>query len=145
MEHAPSSYPKSRQHGLLIDHVGDETIVYDERRQEAHSLNRTASLVWEHSDGAHSVPQLAQIVGGELGIDTNESLVEYALDELSRVDLLESAPVSRRDAVRRLTAVGAAAIALPVVLSIAAPSPAMAASGTQNGQGGNGNGQGANP
>ena len=36
-------HPKSRQTGLLIDHVGDETIVYDEERQEAHSLNRSAS------------------------------------------------------------------------------------------------------
>jgi len=142
MDHASSSYPKSRHDGLLIDHVGDETIVYDEQRQEAHSLNRTASLVWEHSDGAHSVPELAAVVGTELGIDANESLVEYALEELSRVNLLD-APVSRRDAVRRLTVAGAAVIAIPVVLSIAAPSPAMAASG-QDGQGGNTNGQGGN-
>jgi hypothetical protein len=139
MDHASSSYPKSRHDGLLIDHVGDETIVYDEQRQEAHSLNRTASLVWERSDGAHSVPELAAVVGTELGIDANESLVEYALEELSRVNLLD-APVSRRDAVRRLTVAGAAVIAIPVVLSIAAPSPAMAASGTQNGQGQNNNG-----
>jgi hypothetical protein len=39
---------------------------------------------------------------------------------------------------------GAAAVALPVVLSIVAPTPAMAASGTQNGQGQNGNLQGTN-
>lgn len=140
MEQASSSYPKSRHDGLLIDHVGDETIVYDEQRQQAHSLNRSASLVWEHSDGARSVPQLAALVGNELGVDANESLVEYALEELARVDLLE-APVSRRDVVRKLSVAGAAIIAIPMVLSIAAPTPAMAASGTQNGQGQNTNNQ----
>jgi hypothetical protein len=141
--------PKSRQTHLLIDHVGDETVVYDEERQEAHSLNRAASFVWQHSDGAHTVSQLAGLLGAELGVETSDSVVEYALDELTRVHLLESAPdggqpVSRRDAVRRMSLAGAAAVALPVVLSIVAPTPAMAASGTQNGQGQNGNLQGTN-
>ena len=137
-------HPKSRQTGLLIDHVGDETIVYDEERQEAHSLNRSASIVWEGSDGQRSVPELAALVAAKLGIDASDSIVEYALDELARVHLLENGPdggeqVSRRDALRRMSFAGAAAVALPVVLSLAAPTPAMAASGNQNGQGQNNN------
>lgn len=133
------NYPKSRHSGLLVDHVGDETIIYDESRQEAHSLNRSASLVWEHSDGARSVQQLAALVGGELGVEPDESIVEYALDKLANAHLLEGATVSRRDLVRKITFAGAAAIALPAVLSIATPSAAMAASrptsqGNQNGQ-----------
>ena len=137
-------HPKSRQTGLLIDHVGDETIVYDEERQEAHSLNRSASIVWDGSDGRRTVPELAALVAEKLGIDANDSIVEYALDELARVHLLENGPdggeqVSRRDALRRMSLAGAAAVALPVVLSLAAPTPAMAASGSQNGQGQNGN------
>ena len=133
--------PKSRHTGLLIDHVGDETIVYDEERHEAHSLNRVASVVWEGSDGQRTIPQLASLVADKLGIAANDSIVEYALDELARVHLLENGPdggeqVSRRDALRRMSFAGAAAVALPVVLSLAAPTPAMAASG-QNAQGQN--------
>jgi len=149
MEISQPPHPKSRQTGLLIDHVGDETIVYDEERQQAHSLNRAASIVWEGSDGRRSIGELAALLGETLHIEPNDSIVEYALDELARVHLLENGPdggeqVSRRDALRRLSFAGAAAVALPVVLSLAAPTPAMAASGTQNGQGQNNNNQGQN-
>jgi len=150
MEIAQPLHPKSRQAGLLIDHVGDETIVYDEERQQAHSLNRAASIVWEGSDGRRSIGELAALLGETLHIEANDSVVEYALDELARVHLLENGPdggeqVSRRDALRRLSFAGAAAVALPVVLSLAAPTPAMAASGSnQNNQGQNNNNQGQN-
>jgi hypothetical protein len=143
-------HPKSRQAGLLIDHVGDETIVYDEERQQAHSLNRAASIIWEGSDGRRSIGELAALVGEALRVEPSDSVVEYALDELARVHLLENGPdggeqVSRRDVLRRLSFAGAAAVALPVVLSLAAPTPAMAASGSgQNGQGQNGQGQNNN-
>jgi len=141
--------PKARQTHLLVDHVGDETIVYDEDRQEAHSLNRAASIVWQNSDGAHSVSQLAAVLGTALGVDANESVVEYALDELTRVHLLENGPdggepVSRRSALRRVALASAAAVALPIVLSVASPTPAMAASGGSNNQGQNNNNQGPN-
>ncbi len=156
MEIPQPLHPKSRQTGLLVDHVGDETIVYDEERQEAHSLNRAASIVWEGSDGRRTVGELAALVGEALHIEPSDSIVEYALDELARVHLLENGAdggeqVSRRDALRRFSFAGAAAVALPVVLSLAAPTPAMAASGTsgqnsqgQNSQGQNNNNQGQN-
>lgn len=144
-------YPKSRRSGVLVDHVRDETIVYDEERQEAHSLNRTAGFVWTHSDGTRSVHDLAALLGIELGVDVNDSLVEYTLEELSRVHLLENegaseeVSVGRREVLRRFAGAGAAAVALPVVLSVLAPTPAMAASGsTQNSQGQNNNSQGPN-
>jgi hypothetical protein len=144
----PQFQPKSRHDGLLIDHVGDETIVYDEERQQAHSLNRPAAIVWQASDGEHTVEQLATVFGETLGVDADKSVVEYALDELARVHLLEesdAAPfMTRRDAVRRMSLAGAAAVAIPVILSMAAPTAAMAASGSQNGQGQNNDNQGPN-
>lgn len=138
-------YPKARRDDLLIEKVGDETILYDGERQLAHSLNHSASIVWQNSDGKHSIPQLAQLVSAELGIEPNDSMVEYALDKLAEAKLLDAAPVSRRDLVRRMTFAGAAALALPVVLSVVAPTEAMAASGrNQNDQGQNNNDQGQN-
>ena len=144
MEPTHSTHPRSRQNDILVERVGDETIVYDGKRHEAHSLNRSATLVWQHSDGEHSVPQLAELLGSELGIEADDSLVEYALDRLANAHLLETEPtesLSRRDAVRRLTLAGAAVVGLPIVLSMVAPTEAMAASGNQNGQGQNNNGQ----
>jgi hypothetical protein len=125
-------YPKARTHGLISEQLGGETIVFDGERQKAHSLNRSASIVWRHSNGERSVAELATVLGTELGIEADESLVELALDELTGANLLEAAPngVTRRDAVRRMSFAGAAAVALPAVLSIVAPTPAMAASGT---------------
>lgn len=151
MPHRGTEYPKSRRAGLLVDHVADETIVYDEERQQAHSLNRTAGFVWTHCDGTRSVGDVATLLGAELGIVASDSLVEHTLDELSRVRLVEGpeagpeSSVSRREVVRRLTSAGAAAVVLPVVLSVLAPTPAMAASGSnQNSQGQNNNNQGQN-
>jgi hypothetical protein len=138
MEQQHPEYPKARQTDVLVEKVGDETILYDGQRQLAHSLNRSASIVWENSDGAHSVGELAQLVSAELGIEPNDSIVEFALDKLASANLLEDNHVSRRDVVRRMTFAGAAALALPV--SVVAPTEAMAASG-QNGQGQNNNGQ----
>jgi hypothetical protein len=128
----------------MVEQVGDETIVYDGERQQAHSLNRSASIVWRNSDGEHSVPQLADLLGNALGIDANDSLVEYAIDKLADAHLMEDNTISRRDVVRRMTFAGAAMLALPVVLSMVAPTEAMAASSNQNGQGQNNNDQGQN-
>lgn len=129
-------YPRARKRGLLVDRVGDETIVFDEERKEAHSLNRMASVVWQQSDGAHSLSQIAAELTKELGVQANEAIVLYALDKLASVHLLEEdvgreqeLPTSRRGAMKRVAAVGVAAVGLPSVLTISAPTPAMAASG----------------
>ena len=89
MEPTHSLHPRARQNDILVEHVGDETIVYDGERHQAHSLNRSASIVWQHSDGEHSIPQLADVLGTELGIEPDGSLVEYAIDRLANAHLLE--------------------------------------------------------
>jgi len=141
MESLKPTHPKARQNDLLVEQIGDETVVYDGQRQEAHSLNRAASIVWQNSDGTRTIPQLAAMLGTAMGVEPNESIVEYALDRLAGAHLLEDSSVSRRDLVRRMTFAGVAAVGLPVVLSIVAPTDAMAASGNQNGQGQNNNNQ----
>jgi hypothetical protein len=129
-------YPRARRHGLLVDQVGDEIVVFDEERREAHSLNRMASIVWQLSDGAHSLTQIAAELTKELRVEVNEAIVLHALDKLASVHLLEDddgtmverAP-TRRDAMKRVAAAGVAAVGLATVLSMTAPTPAMAASG----------------
>jgi hypothetical protein len=129
-------YPRARQHGLLVDRVGEETIIFDAERQEAHSLNPMASIVWKHSDGTRTLSDIAEIVSRELGVEANESIVRYALDKLASAHLLDSENAeqgerlrNRRDIVKRAAAAGIAAVAVPAVLTMVAPTPAMAASG----------------
>jgi len=129
MQDSNPMHPKARTLGMLVEQVGDETIVYDRERQVAHALNRSAGIVWQYSDGSRSVPELAAALGKALRIPPNDSLVEYALDELASAHLLENNRVTRRGALRRITYGASVAVALPAVLSIVAPTPAMAASG----------------
>ena len=137
MTYHTARQPLARHTHLLVERVGGEMIVYDELRQAAHSLNRTAALVWRHCDGHRSVAQLAAIVASELGSQADETVVKFALERLDRAHLLDvnveddDEHVTRRTVVRRLALVSGATVAIPIVLSIAAPAPAMAASTTE--------------
>jgi hypothetical protein len=129
-----TTVPPARRATVLVTAVGDERIVYDAERHAAHCLNQTAALVWQHCDGTRTVAdicsQLERVLGGPVSPDT----VWYALDQLDDQLLLE-ARLARAspgvDAARRafLRRAGlAAAIAVPVVMSIAVPTSAQAAS-----------------
>lgn len=37
-------YPRARQHGLLVDRVGEETIIFDQDRKEAHRGDAAAAI-----------------------------------------------------------------------------------------------------
>ncbi len=122
--------PKARTKGVLVQEVGDELVVYDTERKEAHRLSPSAALVWRKADGTRSLEQLSSLVGEELGVPGDE-VAQLALDELSRGNLLDygvTVQVSRRAAMRKLAAAGVAALLIPSVSSVAAPTAAMAAS-----------------
>lgn len=133
--------PLKRQNGLLVETVQDELLVYDLDSAQASCLNRTAALVWENADGKTSVPQLAKKVGGELNAPVDERVVWYALDQLQRKNLLEGefqvpaqhTALSRREFMKRAAMVGAL-VAIPAVVSLAAPSPMEAATCLASGE-----------
>jgi hypothetical protein len=121
----------------VIEEVEDELIVYDKRADIAHRVNRPAAVVWRHCDGKRDVAALTEALDAELGGEiADEDLVMIALDGLAEKDLLEGAPargpdatrLSRRRFIRRVGTVGVAALALPVITSLAAPTPASAQS-----------------
>jgi hypothetical protein len=126
----------TRRDRLLIQEVGDELVVYDEQRHQAHSLNRTAALVWRHCDGHSSITELAALLESELGIQADEGLVWLALNRLEKAHLLREpltrprigAGISRRQVVRKLGLVGTLTFLVPVVTTLIAPTPAMAQS-----------------
>lgn len=128
--------PQAREEQLLVENLGDEVLVYDEDRNLAHRLNRTAALVWRQCDGAHSITEMALLLHAELGIPADEELVLLTLDRLEKAHLLQQpfqrpvtvANVSRREVIRRLGLSGALILLLPIVNTITAPTPAMAQS-----------------
>lgn len=124
---AGSRRPTARTAELLVEELGDELLVYDQRSDQVHCLSLAAGKVWRACDGKTSLEQL----GSALNIDSE--LVDRALDELDACGLLDGeAPggVTRREATARLVRTGAAAAAAPLIYSIAAPTPALAV--TQN-------------
>jgi hypothetical protein len=130
--------PQARTAEMLVERIGDEIVVYDKERFEAHRLNASAGLVWQHADGSRTEAELAGLLRERLGLPADERLVRLALAELDRAHLmLPGAPVghaiSRRDAMRHLRK---AAYLVPVVVSVAVPTPAAAQSGSPTGPSG---------
>jgi hypothetical protein len=119
------SAPMSRKEDLVVEDLADEVLIYDQRTDQAHCLNREAAMVWRVCDGRTSREKLS----ADLGLDP--SAVARAIDELDACGLLESAPASgitRREATLRMAKAGGVAAAAPLIYSIMAPTPALAAS-----------------
>lgn len=129
--------PEARRKGIISKEVDGEMLVYDCARDKAHCLNSLAAAVWDRCDGQTSTKEIANSLAKENDRAVDEDVVWLALAELRRSHLLKEASMwpgqikamtrmSRREAVRRIGL--GAAIALPIVISIAAPTPAQAGS-----------------
>ena len=126
--------PKKRKQALVIKELPDEVLVYDLDRDKAHCLNRAAAFVWNNCDGRKSVSEIARLLREELQTSVDEKVVWLALDQLEKFNLLQDRTakpanvngLSRRQMVRSLGL--AAAVALPLITSIVAPTPVQAAS-----------------
>jgi hypothetical protein len=115
--------PQARSEGIIDERVDDDLVLYDRETHTAHSLSAAAAKVWEYCDGTLSAAE----IGAQLELET--ALVEQALAELSESGLLVDAPanlISRRQAAKRLVRVGGAALAAPLIYSVAI-GPATAA------------------
>ena len=125
--------PKARKDQLIVKEVSGETLVYDLDRNKAHCLNRTAALVWKNCDGRATVRSIARSIQRETDAAIDDRVVWLALDQLEKFDLMQRTQLkpahlngmSSRQLVRYI---GVAAIALPVVVSISAPTAVSAAS-----------------
>jgi len=130
------------QHPKRIETVHAETLegelcLYDWQRLEVHNLNPTAARVWELCDGQTTPQEMAAQLHGDLTPAQAEELVWLALKRLEKANLLDErnkvvqpAGPQREVYSRRemLTKLGVAAIMLPVVSTIVAPSPVEAQS-----------------
>jgi hypothetical protein len=132
----PSFRPTARTQGIVVQEVPGELLVYDTESARAHCLNETAAAVWRAADGTRSVGEIAVGLGVVDATDParGEALVWLALEQLEENGLMTSslaeavAGASRRELLRRVGL--AAAVALPVVASLALPSSVEAGGGS---------------
>src|SRR6266849_4012723 len=125
--------PKARRNQLVRKELGREMLVYDRRSDQAHCLNATAALVWAHCDGLTTVAEMARLLEDEIKTPVADEVVWFALAQLRKSRLLQESwgrpaqveQLSRRVMVSRLGI--AAAVAVPLVTSIIAPTAAAAA------------------
>ena len=118
--------PVARDEGLLVEHVGDETVVFDADTKEAHCLSPLAAAVFNHCDGRTSVDELAGLASERLGEQVDAERVMDALAQLEERDLMEPRAPSeightRRTMFRKTAVVGGAIAATPLITSILAP------------------------
>ena len=117
--------PLARTDELVVEHVGEEVLVYDRRNDQAHCLSSDAAMIWRVCDGSTSPAEIAT------ALELDREAVAAAIEELDSCGLLDSAPiagVTRREATLRMAKVGGVAAAAPLIYSIMAPTPALAAS-----------------
>jgi hypothetical protein len=123
-----TDHPQARRDGLITQELADELVVYDVDSNEAHCLNAAAAQVWRRCDGETSIEDLAAALEGETDRDAAPDVARHALDQLAASGLLERSidpsGITRGQLVRRVGV--AAAVALPLVSSIVAPTAAEA-------------------
>lgn len=139
-----SFHPRARQHGIVVQDVLDEVLVYDQERFEAHCLNQSAGTIWRLCDGRSTPDAIAARASEQLGTTVALDVVWHALYQLEEFKLLEAgdsalsvvAPVTRRQLMTTLTRAG---LALPLIVGVAAPAAAQSGStGPTGGTGGTG-------
>lgn len=124
--------PLARSERLVIQPVDDELLVYDLEADRAHCLNATSAFIWQSCDGARTVVEIADMTAKRFGGADAAGAVEYALGLMAERRLLVDSPVpfdkpkasSRREMIRKLGT--GAAIAIPVISSVLAPTHAYA-------------------
>jgi hypothetical protein len=121
----------ARQKGSVIQALVDEVLGYDLERHRAHCLNPVAAATWALCNGHTSVAQMVPQLRANSYTIVTDDVVGYGLRQLGKFRLLENrlpegAVLSRRRVLRRVGM--AAAVGLPAVASILAPTAVEAGS-----------------
>lgn len=136
-----SFHPRARREKLVIQELENEVVLYDLDSDQASCLNATAALVWKYADGKTSVDEIAAQMTIELQTPVDAQVVWFAVEQLGKKKLLqehvampsEFVGMTRRDFLLKAGALGAV-VAVPVIISLAAPQPAMASTCVLAGQ-----------
>lgn len=116
------SRPMARTENVVVESVGDETVVYDTVAHVAHALTRVAAAVFAYADGKNSPAEIAELASYRLNTTVTEADVVEAIEVLDANSLLDGplldvqTGISRRTALKTFAAAGAGSM---LVMSIA--------------------------
>ncbi|HXW89545.1 MAG TPA: PqqD family protein [Terriglobales bacterium] len=125
--------PKAiKREDWFFEETGGEMLVYNLERHRVHCLNDNAVLIWKLCTGRRTVSQIAAELPMALHPRSRELVVRNTIGQLARLGLIEAnddvPKISRRELAKRIGIGTAAAVALPLVTTIVAPTPVYAAS-----------------
>lgn len=132
------SFPTARLDNIVVYELKDEILIYDLKINKAFCLNETSALVWKLCDGKRSVSEIAGEISRITKLPVSDELIWFALNQLRKDNLLSNAEniipplnehineLTRREVIRKIGF--AAAISLPLVSSLIAPTAAQSAS-----------------
>ena len=127
--------PKSlNRDQLVVEELGTELMIYDQRRNQAFCLNQKAAFVWQHCDGKTTIAEIAAEMAKSLSEPIDVAVVQFALQGLSQDGLLETSTftpfvaegITRRDMMQKIGV--RAAVALPLVTALMVATPKAHAS-----------------
>lgn len=81
-----------RRKDIVLKKLGKETLLYDPTTDKVHTLNRTASLIWNLCDGKHSLGEIKKAICENFSIKETievEKDILKNLKELQKLGLLE--------------------------------------------------------
>jgi hypothetical protein len=119
---------------LVVEDLGNELMIYDQRRNQAFCLNQKAAFVWRHCDGETTIAEIAIQMAQSLREPIDAAVVQFALQGLSKDGLLETTSflpfvaegLTRRDMMQKIGV--RAAVALPLVTALMVATPKAHAS-----------------
>lgn len=120
--------PIARSSELIAQEFEEGLLLYDLAIHKAFSLNETSSIVWNLVDGKSTIDEIVS------KSRLPREMVLFAFDELQKNNLLKEKvetglPTDRKSRRKVLMQMGATALALPVIVSLVAPSAVHAQSG----------------
>jgi hypothetical protein len=119
---------------LVVEDLGAELMIYDQKRNRAFCLNQRAAFIWQRCDGKTTVGELAAKLAQSSGETIDEKVVQFALQSLFQDGLLEPStfqPVVPLGMTRRqiMQKIGVrAAVSLPLVAALMVATPKAHAS-----------------
>jgi len=119
---------QSGTESLSVEKLPDgSTAIVDNRSKSVHSLNPSATLVWEACATGATFAHIRAAVESQTGAPVDSDAIRQALAQLQRVNLIEgpsslpaaeNVDLGRRSLLKRAGAAGA--FAIPVVLTLTA-------------------------
>jgi len=81
-----------RRKDIVLKKLGKEILLYDPSTDKVHTLNATASLIWNLCDGKHSLKEIKKAIYENFSIketmEVEKDILEN-LEELQELGLLE--------------------------------------------------------